>query len=96
MIWCTVAERVMKDWSCERLVLVVNAFSLTVARIVGPHLGCSVDEDAVVKLNLLTEAQVALRNARVDVLKRLQYTDAHMVAVIPCMYVAQVLLSCRL
>ena len=48
----------MKDWSCERLVLVVNAFSLTVAHIVGPHLGCSVDEDAVVKL---TEAQVALR-----------------------------------
>ena len=63
MIWCAVAERVMKDWSCERLVLVVNAFSLTVARIVGPHLGCSVDEDAV-----LTEAQIALRNARVDVL----------------------------
>ena len=58
MIWCAIAERVMKDWSCERLVLVVNAFSLTVAHIVGPHLGCSVDEDAVVKL---TEAQVALR-----------------------------------
>ena len=58
MIWCAIAEHVMKDWSCERLVLVVNAFSLTVARIVGPHLGCLVDEDAVVKL---TEAQVSLR-----------------------------------
>ena len=46
-----------KDWSCERLVLVVNAFSLTIPHIIGPHLGWSVDEDAVVKL---TEAQVAL------------------------------------
>ena len=46
-----------KDWSCERLVLVVNAFSLTIPHIVGPHLGWSVDEDAVVNL---TEAQVAL------------------------------------
>ena len=45
-----ITECVMKDWSCERLILVVNAFSLTVARIVGLHLGCSVDEDAVVKL----------------------------------------------
>ena len=55
MIWCTIAECVMKDWSCERL---VNTFNLTIARIIGPHLGCSVDEDAMVKL---TEAQVALR-----------------------------------
>ena len=45
----------MKDWSYERLVLVVNVFSLTIACIVGPHLGWSVDEDAV------TEVQVALR-----------------------------------
>ena len=52
-----IAEHIMKDWSCERLVLVVNAFSLTVARIVGPHLGWLVDEDAVIKL---TEVQVAL------------------------------------
>ena len=44
----------MKDWGCERLVLVVNAFILTVAHL---HLGCLVDEDAVVKL---TEVQVAL------------------------------------
>ena len=48
----------MKDWSCERLVLVVNTFSLIVARIIGVHFDWSVDEDAVVKL---TEAQVALR-----------------------------------
>ena len=69
----------------------VNAFSLTVVRIVGPHLGCSVDEDAVVKSVKLTEAQVALRAKQlqcVDVLKRLQYTDAHMVVVIPCMPVS--------
>ena len=42
----------MKGWP-------VNAFA--VARIIGPHLGCSVDEDAMVKL---TEAQVALRAKR--------------------------------
>ena len=24
MIWCAIAERVMKDWSCERLVLVAS------------------------------------------------------------------------
>ena len=84
MIWCAIAERVMKDWSCERLALVVNTFSLTIACIVGPHLGCSMDEDTVVKL---TEALVALRvsNVLIDVLKQLQYIDAHMVAVIPCM-----------
>ena len=78
----------LKGLSCERLALVVNTFSLTVACIVGPHLGCSVDEDAVVKFVKLTEAQVASRAKRlqcVDVLKRLQYTDAHMVVVIPCM-----------
>ena len=75
----------LKGLSCERLAL--HGGSLTVARIrVGPHLGCSVDEDAVVKFVKLTEAQVALRAKRlqcVDVLKRLQYTDAHMVVVIP-------------
>ena len=52
-----IAECVMKDWSCERLVLVVNVFSQTTAHIIGPHLGWSVDEDALVKL---TEVQVAL------------------------------------
>ena len=36
----------MKDWSCERLVLVVSAFSLTVARIIGLCLDWMVDEDA--------------------------------------------------
>ena len=61
LLSCAIAERVMKDWSCERLILVVNAFSLTVACIVGPCLACSVDEDAVVKL---TEAQVALHAKR--------------------------------
>ena len=24
MIWCAIAERMMKDWSCERLVLVAS------------------------------------------------------------------------
>ena len=38
-----------EDWRCERLVLVVNAFSLSVPCMVGPHLGWSVDEDAVAK-----------------------------------------------
>ena len=61
MIWCAIAEHVMKDWSCERLVLVASKRFFSVARIVGPHLGCSVDEDAMVKL---TEAQVALRAKR--------------------------------
>ena len=62
---CAITQH-MKDWSCERLVLVINAFSQTAVRIIGPHLGESVDEDAVVKL---------------DVLKQLQYTDAQMGAV---------------
>ena len=80
----------LKGLSCERLALVVNAFSLTVNythRWTAPC--CSVDEDAVVKFVKLTEAQVALRAKRlqcVDVLKRLQFTDEHMVAVIPCMW----------
>ena len=42
----------MKGWSCERLALVVSAFSWTVACIVVPRLGWTVDEDAVVKLGL--------------------------------------------
>ena len=58
LLGCTIAECVR---SCERLVLVVNAFSLTVASIVDPHFGWSVDEDTVAKL---TEAQVALHAKR--------------------------------
>ena len=61
LLSCAIAECMMKDWGCERLVLVVNAFILTVARIVHMHLGCLVDEDAMVKL---TETQVALRIKR--------------------------------
>ena len=86
MIWCAIAEHVMKDWSCERLVLVGSINAFAVAHIVGPHLGCSVDEDAMVKL---TEAQVAYALNDCNVLMCLNGfnigTDEHMVAVIPCM-----------
>ena len=55
LLACAIVERVMKDWSWEMLVLVVKAFSLIIAHIVGLHLGWLVDEDALVKL---TEVQV--------------------------------------
>lgn len=45
-----VADFLMKDWSCERLALVVGAFSLTISCIIGLHLGWSVDEDTVIEL----------------------------------------------
>ena len=67
----------------DRLVIVVNRFSLTVTRIIGPHLGWPVDEDAVVKL---TETQVALR-ANVLMCLNGFTIPTHMVAVssLPCM-----------
>ena len=52
MVQFAIAEHVMKDWSCERLALVMSAYSLIIARIVGPRLGWMVDEDAVVKSGL--------------------------------------------